>query len=41
VDRLVLERVATLEEIDRYWSMGDVMEFNEWLDAREEARWQR
>jgi hypothetical protein len=38
VDRLVIEGIASLEEIDRYWTMCDVMDFNEWLDARDEAR---
>lgn len=37
----MLARVATLEEINRSWSMGDVMDFNEWLDAKEEAQWSR
>lgn len=37
VDRLVLKRIASAEEIDRSWSMEKVMDFNEWLDALEEA----
>lgn len=37
VDRLVLKGIASAEEIDRSWSMSKVMDFNEWLDALEEA----
>lgn len=32
--RLVLERMATLEEIERSWSIDDVMRANALLDMR-------
>jgi hypothetical protein len=33
-----VERVATLEEIERWWSLDDVADANEALDAWHEAR---
>jgi hypothetical protein len=35
--RLVTERIATLEEIDRHYSIEDIALLNEALDARLEA----
>jgi hypothetical protein len=35
--RLVLNRIATLEEIERWWSLEEVLRYNEALDALEEA----
>jgi len=37
VDRLVLKGIASAEEIDHSWEPEKVMDFNEWLDALEEA----
>lgn len=36
--RLILERVATLEELDRHWSIDDVADANEALDAWKDAQ---
>jgi hypothetical protein len=33
--RLVLRGVATLREIEEWWSMGDVLDANEALDVRD------
>jgi hypothetical protein len=33
----VLKGVASLEEINRSWDMCLVLDYNEWLDALEEA----
>lgn len=35
--RLIVERVANLEEIRRSWNISQVMDVNELLDLREEA----
>lgn len=35
--RLVCERIATVEEINRSWTVRKVFEYNEFLDLREEA----
>lgn len=35
--RLVIERVATLTELERYYDLVDVLDANEALDLREEA----
>jgi hypothetical protein len=35
--RLVLERIATLREVEEYWSILDVAEANDALDAWIEA----
>lgn len=37
VERLVLERVATLSEIETHYSIDDIADKNEALDARLEA----
>jgi hypothetical protein len=33
----VIERIATLQEIEIFWSLDDVMDANEALDAWQEA----
>lgn len=35
--RLVIERVATLTELEKYYDLVDVLDANEALDLREEA----
>jgi hypothetical protein len=40
--RLVLEGVATLEEIERHWSINDLYDAHEALDIRaEQEEWAR
>jgi hypothetical protein len=36
--RLIVERVATLEALESHWSLDDVMDANDAMDALEEAR---
>jgi hypothetical protein len=36
--RLVLEKVATKQELDTHWSIDDVADANEALDAQYEAQ---
>jgi hypothetical protein len=38
--RLVLRRVATWEEITRYWDLDEVMRANEFLDLQDDAEYQ-
>lgn len=33
------ERVATYEEIRRYWDISEVEECSQWLDIRRDAEW--
>jgi len=35
--RLVLERIASLEEIRRSWTVGQVLDYNEALDLQTDA----
>jgi hypothetical protein len=37
-ERLILERVATLRELEEWYSLPDVMERNKALDLRAEAQ---
>lgn len=37
--RLVLRRVASFEEIQRYWSLGELLDANEALDVQDDADW--
>lgn len=40
--RPILAGIATLEEIDRHWSLSDLLDANEALDIRDEAEeWSR
>jgi hypothetical protein len=36
--RLVIERMATLAEVESYYSLRDVVKMNDILDAIEDAR---
>jgi hypothetical protein len=38
--RLVIARVATYEEIRRYWDLLEVAEANELLDIKEDAEYE-
>jgi len=35
--RCILERIATLQEIETHWSLIDLMDANDVLDARDNA----
>ena len=37
--RLVVRRVASYEEVRRYWDICDVLRANEWLDIMDDAEW--
>ena len=37
--RLVMRKVATLEEIRRYWCLRDVIRANEFLDVQDDSEW--
>lgn len=36
--RLIFEGVATLQEVEQHWSIDDVLDANEMLDAKAEAQ---
>ncbi|NIY14223.1 MAG: hypothetical protein GWM98_04720 [Nitrospinaceae bacterium] len=36
IGRLVVERIATLEEVTKYYDLDEVLAAHEWLDFREE-----
>lgn len=33
------QKVATYQEIRRYWDINEVVQANEWLDIREDMEW--
>lgn len=37
--RLVIRKIASYEEIRRFWDICDVLRANEWLDIMDDAEW--
>jgi hypothetical protein len=37
--RLVVRKVASYEEIRRFWDICDVLRANEWLDIMDDSEW--